>query len=229
MWANSIRGGLVLFVSGICVASQAPALAQDTQDIRDDSGESPVIREDESSAGEGWASDEAEVPADPARFITSLTGGASIRLVQDDEFRQQRFAPAYLDLFAAFVPSQSGVFRHGVGLGFSMNLSGDGDLTIGVDSATQFVFTPAYAAYLRFSDDFVGIAHAGFSIGVTSQPGWTETQLGVDVGFGAAYLILSGLGVYAEVSSATYLGAASSVHPMIGIEGGLYIDYEVLP
>jgi hypothetical protein len=46
---------------------------------------------------------------------------------------------------------------------------------------------------------------------------------------GAGYRLLAGFGLYAETTAALYGGAYATLHPMLGLELGLFIDYEALP
>ena len=69
---------------------------------------------------------EPDAPAEPPRIVWSVGGGVALRVVQDLDFSQDRAAPGFVDLFGAFVFPGSGIFRHGAGLGLSLNISGDG-------------------------------------------------------------------------------------------------------
>ncbi len=165
-----------------------------------------------------------ENQANPVRVWFQFGGGFTLRLVQDREFAQDAFAPAFIDSFGAVVLPSSEVLRHGVGLGASFNLVGDGGILEGVDAFQQFVFTPSYLAYLRFNDDFV--AHGKFGIPWVVSP---ETSLGLQLDLGITGLLTASLGAYVEAGVAMFWGAEDTIHPTLSFEAGLSIDYEVLP
>lgn len=162
--------------------------------------------------------------SDPARVWLQFGGGFTLRLVKDRDFAQDSFAPAFIDAFGAVVLPSSEVWRHGFGLGASFNLVSDGGILEGVDAFQQFVFTPSYLAYLRFSDDFV--AHGKFGVPWVISP---ETSLGLQLDLGITGLLTSSLGAYVEFGLAAFLGAEDTIHPTLSAEVGISIDYEVLP
>ena len=57
---------------------------------------------------------------------------------------------------------------------------------------------------------------------------------GVEAAFGAAFLIRSGLGLQSELAGSLFYGAGTLGHavstvPVISLQLGLFVDYEVLP
>lgn len=202
------------------------AFAQETETVQSD-----AVPDEGRAPGDGvfadpnvQAVDWSDTPADPVRVWFQFGGGFTLRLIQDRNFAQDAFAPAYFDAFGAVILPSSEVWRHGVGLGASFNLVGDGGILEGVGAFQQFVFTPSYLAYLRFSDDVV--AHGKLGVPWAVSP---ETSLGLQLDLGVTGLLTSSLGAYAEVGLAAFLGAESTIHPTLSAEVGLSIDYEVLP
>lgn len=169
---------------------------------------------------------------DPWRVVGWLGGGVAVRLVEHDDFQQDWLAPAYADLSGALVLPGSGMWRHGIGLGVALNLTRDGTYSAGVDEGTQLVVTPSYVAYLLVGgpvSDVVPFVRAGVPLSVTP-----DLSPGLELAGGAAYMFLAGLGAYAEVSVAGFLGADSradsaTVHPLLGLELGVQVDWEILP
>jgi len=178
-----------------------------------------------------WRADEAAGASNPSRILLTVGAGSSLRIVKNITYEQDIFAPAFVDVFGAFVFPSSAGWRHGVGLAVSTNITGDGGSTNGVNGFSQYFLGPEYVAYFRLSDDFVLDAHAGplFGWSQNSEGGSFDPIVGLEVAFSAAYLFLAGLGAYAEASASAYLGGNNTVHPILSIEGGLFIDYEVLP
>ena len=56
-----------------------------------------------------------------------------------------------------------------------------------------------------------------------------ELAPGLELSGAANFLLTAGFGLYAEVGASLYLGSASTIHPIISGEGGVFFDYEVLP
>lgn len=174
--------------------------------------------------------DEPEVPAGPLmpmRIIGSLGGGLSFRGVRDRNFTQSWYAPSFLELAGTFVFPGRGVWRHGVGLTISTNLTGDGNLSVGMDPLQQFTFMPAYVAYLRLSDDFVVQCKGGLLLNHTFNENG-DNSLGFEIGASLAYMLTAGAGLYVQVSGDMFFGTGWSTHPILAASGGIVVDYEVL-
>lgn len=220
MHAHILR--FLLRVASIGALLAAPPLA--TASAQDDEipGERPGSPDD---------ADEAPGVSNPSRILFTVGAGTSLRIVKNITYEQDIFAPAFVDVFGAFVFPSSSTWRHGVGIDLSTNLTGDGGATNGVNGFNQFFVGPEYVAYFRLSDDFVVDGHAGplFGWSKNSPDGGFDPIVGLEVAVSGAYLLLAGLGVYAEVSASAYLGGTNSVHPIASAEAGLFIDYEVLP
>lgn len=187
----------------------------------------PWLRDDEESP----SAQVREEPADPARLIFGVGGGATLRFTQNLDFDQDRFAPSFLELSGGFVFPGRGVFRHGVGLAVSTNLSGDGPATGGFDALQQWVLVPSYVARIGFGGpvpDYEILARIG--PGFTIAPDFSP---GLEIAGGFAYMFLAGLGAYAEATFGMWMGGddnsgSTTVHPLVSVEVGLHIDYELL-
>lgn len=174
----------------------------------------------------------APEPNDPLRVVAGVGGGFSVRLVQNLEFQQERFAPSYLDAFGGVVLPGSGLFRHQLTLQVSVNLSGDGNYTFGLDPLEQWTFMPAYT--LRIQPQRVAVpdyyVYGRLGVPLTVSPDFTW---GVEVDAGFTYMLLAGFGVYAEVGYSMFVGAKDrsgsvSLHPLLSAELGVVFDIEVL-
>ena len=47
--------------------------------------------------------------------------------------------------------------------------------------------------------------------------------------FALGFRLLAGFGAFAEAGFDVFVGTESTLHPSVSIEGGLFLDYEVLP
>jgi hypothetical protein len=174
-----------------------------------------------------WASAAAAQPSvdeEPARYVATLGAGIPLRLTTDDDYGQDTFAPAYSDLLAGYVFAGQGTFRHGLGLGMSLNLSRDGGYSEPVYSAEQLAVMPAYLLYAAMGRDVFGMAHLGVPFVVTA-----DRTFGVEVAAAAGYRLLAGLGLFAELALGAFVGSGSTLNPVVALEAGLFLDYEVLP
>lgn len=201
----------------------ASALAQGTVDDERPPGEDgesrPRVAAEETS--------EPLAPLQPYRVRATLGGGVSLRFVNDIDFGQSRWAPAFLDLAGQYIFAGRSIWRHGVGLSISANLSGDGyaNSSLGVNAFAQTAITPHYMAYFRLDDSFILTAHAGPNL-VLGSPSFT---LGAEVGVSFAYMFTAGLGAYVEATSNVWFGAQDTIHPTASGEIGVVMDFEVLP
>jgi hypothetical protein len=171
------------------------------------------------------AAAEAEAPAlEPARYVGTWSVGAPLRLTQRDEFGQDALAPIFTDALFGYVFPSASQFRHGVGLGASLNLSGDGGYAEPIYSAEQLVVMPAYLLYADLGGDWFGLGHLGVPVLVTSDP-----TAGGEIGAGLGYRLLAGLGVFGELAANAFVGTSGTLNPTLSLELGLFLDFEVLP
>jgi hypothetical protein len=182
---------------------------------------SAVARADAPSE-EGAAVDTSAPPL--PHYLATWSAGVPLRLSKDEKFDQGTLAPVYTDLLAGYVFAGHGTIRHGAALGFSLNLTEDGGFTEPVRMYDQFVVMPAYVMMFDLAPELFSFAHAGIPINLHAG-----TTVGLELAFAIGYRLLSGFGVFAETSLDTFVGAGSSYHPLLAIEGGVFIDFEVLP
>jgi hypothetical protein len=175
---------------------------------------------------------EPEVERAPWRVLASVGVGTSVRLVQNLELQQERFAPAYVELRGGVALPQRGRVGHELTLAATTNLSGDGTYTSGIDPFGQWAIAPAYAVRVGFPagpvPDFVLRGRLGVPLVLAPDLTW-----GIEVDASITYAILAGLGAYFELGYATYFGAEDragdlTVHPLLAFELGVSVDWEVL-
>lgn len=102
-------------------------------------------------------------------------------------------------------------------------------LSFATNGVSQEVLSLSYQAAYPLTRDVLGLARGGFPLVLGPDFG-----LGLEVGVGAAYLVSSGLGVSAELVSSLFFGAATWEHdptlfPVVSLQLGAWVDYEVLP
>jgi hypothetical protein len=160
----------------------------------------------------------------PARYLAAWSAGVPLRLGQNADFGQSALAPAFSDALGGYVFSGRSRFRHGLGLGLSVNLTPDGGYTEPVAMLDQLVLMPSYLLYADLGRELFGVGHFGLPISVRGG-----TSAGTEIGFALGYRWLAGFGPFAEASFDAFAGASSTLHVMFSLEAGLFIDYEVLP
>ncbi len=193
-----------------------------------------------------WGGNRAAEPEDPLRIVGYTGAGIGIRLLAnlDPPFHQDFVAPAYWELGGAvYFPGAE--LRHGVGLSFTTNLTPDGTMSGGIQPGSQWVITPSYHLLVPLRRLIPDLGHDWVSIqGRVGIPlvfgaalgggGGTDFSLGGELAAAVLFKFLAGFGLYVELQAAVFGGGPnptgeSTVHPMLGIDGGLLIDYEVLP
>jgi len=168
---------------------------------------------------------QAEAPTSPARYLATLSLGAPLRLVQEEDFGQELRGPLFTDVFAGYVfASAARAFRHGVAVGASINLSDDGGYAEPVYAGEQLTLMPAYMLYADLGRDVFGKAHLGIPIAITGG-----ATAGAELAAALGYRLLAGLGLFAELFTDVFAGSGSKLHPTVGLELGLFLDYEALP
>jgi hypothetical protein len=172
----------------------------------------------------GVAAAQPNALEEPARYVATFSAGIPLRLTTDDDFGQDTFAPVYTDLLAGYVFANQTGFRHGLGLGVSLNLTHDGGYSEPVYSAEQLGVMPAYLLYADMGRDGFALGHLGVPFFVTS-----DRTFGVEAAGALGYRLLAGLGLFAELTFGAFVGAGSTLNPVVALEGGLFFDYEVLP
>lgn len=138
-------------------------------------------------------------------------------------------APGYLQLRGAYFFEGDGDIQHGIGLGISTNLTGEGlvgngpdGTPLGIDAFSAWTLVPGYHMRVWFADWIQVLARIGFGVTAAELP-----NLGFEIAGGAVLKFLAGLGFYGEVAFSTYF--AADPHPLISFEAGFVVDYELLP
>jgi hypothetical protein len=182
--------------------------------------------------GEGGAGGGAAQPAVHrfARIFASVGGGFSMRLYYDDRapaeggLGQAFIAPAYLQLRGGYFLEGDGDLQHGVGLGIATNLMDDPPgFDVGFFALTQWTLAPTYFLRIWLGDELQVQAHVGVPIALSGS----YQSFGIELGIGVLYKFLSGFGLYAQLTASGYF--AAFFQPLISLDAGLAIDYEVLP
>ena len=179
------------------------------------------------AAGQALGSSASAQQGDPpplAHYVFTASAGVPLRLTTQDRFDQGTLAPVYTDVLAGYVFPSAGSIRHGAGLGLSLNLSEDGGFTEPVLRYEQVVIMPSYLLSVHIDPEWFALAHAGLPISVSGG-----TTFGAELAFAFGYRLLAGFGVFAEAGLDAFIGTASTVNPTLSLEGGVFVDYEVLP
>jgi hypothetical protein len=125
----------------------------------------------------------------------------------------------YLDLSIGAVLGPPG----GIGHGGSLHLAS------ALDGIPQQVLTPSYLALQRFAGGFIVYGRAG--VPIVLGP---DVNAGFELAGGGAWLFSAGLGATAELVGSVFYGAATHEHsvtiiPIVALQLGVMIDYEILP
>jgi hypothetical protein len=183
-----------------------------------------------------WGDSTTDVPSSSgpathryARIFGTVGAGVSFRiLIYADALSQTEIAPAYLQLRGGYFFEGDGDIQHGIGLGISVNMTGDGAAfdrpgeVNGMNPFSAWTFTPQYLLRGWFSDWLQLIGRVGVSATAALLPNW-----GFEVAIQPVLKILSGFGFYVDAGFSMFF--SDTVHPLISIEGGLVFDYELLP
>ena len=162
--------------------------------------------------------------ASPERYVGMLSSGAGLRLTRNVDYGQSTLGPAYVDALAGYLFGGAGALRHGAGLGASIAYTDDGGYTEPVIALEQLVLMPSYLMRSELGTDFTLLAHAGIPIVVAGGP-----SCGLELAGALGYRILAGFGAFAELGFDAFLGTATTLHPIVTLELGVFVDYEVLP
>lgn len=127
--------------------------------------------------------------------------------------------PPYANLGGGFALGDPNGIQHGAAIQWSRALSG----------LPQHVIAPSYLLVLDGSRPWLAFGRAGFPIVLNPDP-----NIGGELAVGGAYMISAGLGVQAELVGNVFYGAATwekqiTTIPMLSLQAGLIVDYEVLP
>lgn len=136
-----------------------------------------------------------------------------------DDAESLSLSATYLDLSVSAASGDPDGLQHGGSLHFSVALEG----------VPQEVVTPSYLAAYRLPPRFLVFARAGLPL--VLEP---DVNLGYELAVGGAWLVTAGLGVTAELVGDLFYGAATqdealTAIPMLSLQVGALVDFEVLP
>jgi hypothetical protein len=172
-----------------------------------------------------WLAPPAHAQAqEPLHGIATLSFGAPLRLTRNVDLDQDTIAPAFVDAMLGATLVRVGASQHGLGLGASLNVTGEGGYTEPVVPGQQLVLMPAYLAYVPLDPDWVVLGHLGVPFAIAGVP-----SFGFELAVGGGYRCLAGLLAFAELGVTSFMGTTGTMHAMLGLELGFMLDYEVLP
>ena len=139
--------------------------------------------------------------------------------VLGDDAESLSLTATYLDLGAGMLFGPPDGLQHGGVISLSVALSG----------VAQEVLSLSYATGLRLDEVWSLRARAG--VPIVLEP---DLNAGAEVGVGGAFMFTGGVGVAAELVGSWFYGAAvwdrgATAIPLLSLELGLFLDYEVLP
>jgi hypothetical protein len=136
-----------------------------------------------------------------------------------DDGESLSLTAGYVDLGVGALLGNPNGLQHGAVAHWSLAAQG----------ISQHVLSLSYLAAYPVTRDLLGFARAG--VPVVLNP---DVSPGGELGLGAAFLLSSGLGLSAELVSSLFFGAATWEHdpnifPVLSLQVGAWVDYEVLP
>lgn len=168
-------------------------------------------------------------PADGiyAHLMAALAVGRGIRFNNPyrlatplgDDAESLSLTATYADLGLTASFGHPAGLEHGASVHFSVALSG----------VPQEVVTPSYVLLHRFPSRFLAYGRAGLPFVLSPDP-----NMGYELAAGGAWFVTAGLGVTAELVGDLFYGAATqeraaSTIPILSLQLGVLVDYEVLP
>lgn len=129
------------------------------------------------------------------------------------------WSATYADLSVAGLLGDPFGYQHGMGLSASFAL----------DGVSQQVIAPAYVAGYPLGSHWWLRGRLGLPIVVSP-----DVNVGLDVAVGATFLVRASLGVFVDAVYSLYEGAATdrrraTLIPLVSLQAGLALSYEVLP
>lgn len=160
------------------------------------------------------------------RALGSVLFGTGIRFnnpyrlatpLGDDAESLSRTA-AYVDLGGAVLFGAPSLVQHGPSL----------RMAIAVEGIAQQVFSPGYVVCKQWR---AVMPCARVAIPVVLAP---SSNVGAEIGLGATYFVRSGIGLSVEGVGDLFYGASTRdtkypAYPVLSLQGGLVVSYEVLP
>lgn len=139
--------------------------------------------------------------------------------VLGDDAESLSLTATYLDLGAGVLFGPPDGLQHGGAISLSVALEG----------VAQEVLSVSYTTGLRLDPAWSLRARAG--VPLVMEP---DFNAGAELGAGVTYLFTGGVGIAAELVGSWFYGAAvwdrgATAIPLLSLELGLFLDYEVLP
>lgn len=127
--------------------------------------------------------------------------------------------PPYGNVGLGFALGDPDGLQHGLSVQWNWALAG----------LPQHVVTPAYLLLIDGGRPWLWFGRAGVPVILNPDP-----NAGGELSVGGAYLFTAGIGVQAELVGNVFYGAATwdkkiTTIPMLSLQAGLFVDYEVLP
>ncbi|MCG8556843.1 MAG: hypothetical protein MJD61_16395 [Proteobacteria bacterium] len=167
----------------------------------------------------------AQAHARPPHWIFTGSLGTSLRVARHAYLGQGWLAPWFTGARLSYAVLQTGTVLHGPSLGAEFNLSADGGFSEPLEPASQLALTPGYCAYVESSRRTLVLTHAG----VTWLAAGPSRAFGLTASLLLAYRVRAGIAVFSQGGLGLFGGAGSSLHPLLSLELGALLDYEVLP
>ena len=172
-----------------------------------------------------------ETPLPPGGLYLHFMGAAAMGdgLRFNNPFRLSKVlgkTPESLSLTAPYLDlSAAALLGHPDGLqqGLAVHLS------TAVQGIAQEVLTPSYIALVRLPPRWMLYGRAGLPI--VLEP---DASLGLEMAAGGAWMASAGIGITTELVGSIYYGAATEQRavttiPVLSLQVGAIVDYEVLP
>jgi hypothetical protein len=166
-------------------------------------------------------------PSAYAHLIATAAIGDSIRFNNPYRLEHQlgdsgeslSRTPLYGNLGTGVALGEPNGWQHGLNLQWSRALTG----------LPQHVLTPAYMVVHGGWRPWLGFGRLGLPIAMNPN-----ANVGGELAIGVAYLLTAGLGLHMEVVGNMFYGAATWTQsvtkiPMLSLQSGFIVDYEVLP
>lgn len=160
-------------------------------------------------------------------FMGALSFGDGLRF--NNPFRLSKVlgkSAESLSLTAPYVDiAAAGLLGHPDGLQQGLQIH----LSTAVQGIAQEVLTPSYIALFRLPPRWLVYGRAGLPI--VLEP---DASMGLELAAGGAWMATAGLGLTAELVGSVYYGAATertslTTIPVLSLQVGAVVDYEVLP
>jgi hypothetical protein len=142
-----------------------------------------------------------------------------LETVLGDDAESLSLSATYLDLAVGATLGEARALQHGA----------VAHLSIATDGITQEVLSISYLMLHPFGSRFLVTGRGG--VPVVLEP---DLNAGFELGVGGAFLLSATFGLGAELVGSVFYGAATldrsaTVIPMVSLQAGLWVDYEVLP